>query len=91
MQVILSGGAINSPQLLLLSGIGPKETLEKFNIPIVKELPGVGQNLHNHVGINLKFDLDEPNVPELSWESAMEYMLKRDGPLSATGLSQVRK
>ncbi|XP_052738928.1 glucose dehydrogenase [FAD, quinone] [Bicyclus anynana] len=89
-EAVLSGGTLNSPQILLLSGIGPKETLDKLNIPVVKELPGVGQNLHNHVGVNLEFTLTkEPDVPELSWESAMEYMLKRQGPLSATGMSQL--
>ncbi|XP_063709010.1 glucose dehydrogenase [FAD, quinone]-like [Culicoides brevitarsis] len=46
-EVILSAGAYNSPQLLILSGIGPQETLKKFNIPLVKFLP-VGQNLQDH-------------------------------------------
>ncbi|XP_034827830.2 glucose dehydrogenase [FAD, quinone]-like [Maniola hyperantus] len=89
-EVVLSGGTINSPKVLLLSGIGPKDTLEQFNIPVIADLPGVGQNLHNHVGIKLEFTLTkEPDVNELSWESAMEYMLKRQGPLSSTGLSQL--
>jgi choline dehydrogenase len=44
-EVIVSGGAFNSPQLLLLSGIGPKEQLKKFNIPVVVDSPGVGQSL----------------------------------------------
>ncbi|VVC99736.1 unnamed protein product [Leptidea sinapis] len=87
--VILAGGTINSPQILLLSGIGPKETLSKFNIPLIKDLPGVGKNLMNHVGLSLKFTLSkEPEVPELNWSSAMEYITERRGPLSSTGLSQ---
>lgn len=44
-EVIISGGAFNSPQLLKLSGIGPAEELAQFNIPLVKDLPGVGENL----------------------------------------------
>jgi len=48
-EVILCGGPINSPQLLKLSGIGPTEELRAFGIPIVKELPGVGENLQDHL------------------------------------------
>lgn len=46
--VILSGGALNSPQLLMLSGIGPAAELQKFNIPVVHGLPEVGKNLQDH-------------------------------------------
>ena len=44
-EVIVSGGAFNSPQILKLSGIGPAAELKKFNLPVVKDLPGVGENL----------------------------------------------
>lgn len=47
-EVILCGGAVNSPQLLMLSGIGPAEHLTEFGIEVAADLPGVGQNLHDH-------------------------------------------
>ncbi|KAK1712305.1 hypothetical protein BDP67DRAFT_490220 [Colletotrichum lupini] len=50
-EVIIAGGAYNSPQILKLSGIGPAAELRKFNIPIVKDLPGVGTNLQDHYEI----------------------------------------
>src|SRR5690606_13795522 len=50
-EVVLAGGAINSPQLLLLSGVGAKKDLVDFNIEQVHELPGVGENLQDHLDI----------------------------------------
>lgn len=49
-EVILSAGPINSPQLLMLSGIGPKEHLEKLGIPVIHDSPSIGQHLHDHYG-----------------------------------------
>ncbi|KAL4678077.1 hypothetical protein H8959_020751 [Pygathrix nigripes] len=53
-EVILSGGAINSPQLLMLSGIGNADELKKLGIPVVCHLPGVGQNLQDHLEIYIQ-------------------------------------
>ncbi len=47
-EVLLSAGAFQSPQVLMLSGIGPRQELEKYSIPVVKDLAGVGENLHDH-------------------------------------------
>lgn len=89
-EAILSAGTLNSPQILLLSGIGPKQTLDKFNIPTIQDLPGVGQNLQNHVGVNLDFTLTkEPMVADLNWDVSTQYLLNREGPLSSTGMSQL--
>ncbi|GAB6027934.1 hypothetical protein CHUAL_002145 [Chamberlinius hualienensis] len=49
-EVILSAGSFQSPQLLMLSGIGPENQLQSFGIPVVANSPGVGENLHDHVG-----------------------------------------
>jgi choline dehydrogenase len=50
-EIILSGGSINSPQILMLSGVGPAEQLQKFGIDVISDLPGVGNNLHDHPNI----------------------------------------
>ena len=59
-EVILSAGAINSPQLLMLSGIGPADQLANFGIPVVKNLPGVGENLQDHLEIYLQMECMQP-------------------------------
>lgn len=58
-RVVLSSGAIRSPQLLMLSGIGPKDQLQQFGIPIVHESPGVGQNLWNHLSAQMTFKVKD--------------------------------
>ncbi|KAJ2986054.1 hypothetical protein NUW58_g5217 [Xylaria curta] len=52
-EVIVAGGAFNSPQILKLSGVGPKEELKKFNIPVVVDLPGVGKNLQDRLEVSV--------------------------------------
>ncbi|KAF8531934.1 alcohol oxidase [Gautieria morchelliformis] len=56
-QVVLAAGAIHSPHILMLSGIGPKEHLAERGIPLVHDLAGVGQNLQDHIVINTRFRL----------------------------------
>ena len=58
-RVVLSAGAIRSPHLLMLSGIGPEDHLKEFGIPIVRNLPGVGQNLMNHLSAQMTFKVKD--------------------------------
>ncbi|XP_075431004.1 choline dehydrogenase, mitochondrial [Ascaphus truei] len=59
-EVILSGGAINSPQLLMLSGIGNADDLRKLGIPVISHLPGVGQNLQDHLEVYIQQQCTKP-------------------------------
>lgn len=88
-EVIVSGGSINSPQLLMLSGIGPKKHLESVGIPTKVDLPGVGENLHNHQSFALDFTVDGKKFSELNESSAEQYLANQTGPLSSTGMAQV--
>jgi choline dehydrogenase-like flavoprotein len=58
-RVVLSAGAIRSPQLLMLSGIGPEDHLRDFGIPAVRDLPGVGQGLWNHLSAQMTFKVKD--------------------------------
>jgi len=86
-EVILCGGAINSPQLLQLSGVGPKVLLEAKNIPIVQERAAVGQHLQDHLGMDYLYTCNQPTLnDELhSWwgklKAGIKYVLTRRGPL----------
>ncbi|XP_047355281.1 glucose dehydrogenase [FAD, quinone]-like [Vespa velutina] len=88
-EVILSGGTINSPKILLDSGIGPKKVLKSAKVPLVHDLPGVGENLHNHVSYGLDFTLNQMPQSKLNINSADLYLYNQTGPLSSSGLAQV--
>lgn len=87
-EVILSGGSINSPQLLQLSGVGPSALLGNLGIPAVHANDNVGANLQDHVGINYTFKGKLPTLNQILrpwWGKllvGMQYILLRSGPLS---------
>ncbi len=88
-EVILCGGAINTPQLLQLSGVGDPEHLAPLGIPVVQALPGVGQNLQDHLEVYVQYAATQPVsiAPGLRWRHrpriAAEWLFLRRG-LGAT-------
>ena len=88
-EVILAAGAVASPPLLQLSGIGPGPLLQGFGIPVRHELPGVGENLQDHLQLRMAFKVR--NVKTMNERAAslvgrammgLEYILLRRGPLT---------
>ncbi|XP_017891654.1 glucose dehydrogenase [FAD, quinone] [Ceratina calcarata] len=89
-EVVLSAGAINSPQLLMLSGIGPAEHLAEFGIPVLSDLR-VGDNLQDHVGLGgFTFIVNEPfSIRKDRFQTfsvMMEYILREKGPMTTPGV-----
>ena len=87
-EVILAAGAVRTPQLLMLSGIGPAGTLRKHQIDPCVDLPGVGQNLQDHFGAYVQHACKKPITflnhlsPFGLMRGALRYLLSGDGPLS---------
>lgn len=67
-EVILSAGTFQSPQLLMVSGVGPKETLEQYDIPVVKELPGVGQSMMDHIYFTVAHQVGVTTASRLGYD-----------------------
>ncbi|MCJ1346584.1 hypothetical protein MMC31_004802 [Peltigera leucophlebia] len=90
-EVIISGGAFQSPQLLMVSGIGPRSTLQKYGIPCLKDLTGVGQNLWDHVIYGIAYRVNvltasaSINDPAMAAAAAEAYLANATGPLSVFG------
>ncbi|NDJ62237.1 MAG: glucose-methanol-choline oxidoreductase [Chloroflexi bacterium] len=78
-EVIVCGGALESPKLLMLSGIGNPEHLKEFNISTVSDLPGVGENFHNHVLTGLIYESPQP-VPQANLNASEAAMFMKSDP-----------
>lgn len=91
-EIILSAGAINSPQILMLSGIGAKEQLKKHGIKIIADLP-VGKHLQDHVVLPVLFSVDKSHSQAMSKEAGFQiisdYLNKRSGLLSTIGITDL--
>jgi len=88
-ETILAAGAIGSPQLLQLSGVGPGELLQRHGIDVLHDLPGVGGNLHDHLQIRMQYRVQNARTlnerANSLWGKAamgLEYLLLRTGPLT---------
>ena len=98
-KVVLSSGALRSPQLLMLSGIGPKDHLEEMGIPVIRDLPGVGQSLFNHLSVHINYkvkdgvevpaDLDAPHYRMIF--TAPDSELEHDLVLSTVNVVDERE
>ena len=86
-EIVLCGGADKSPQLLLLSGVGPADDLRRFDIPLVIDLPGVGKNLQDHLLTAVAYSCTQPVsvVDAESWSNRLRYALFRNGKLTTNG------
>lgn len=93
-EIILCGGAFNTPQLLELSGVGRREVLSEAGVPLLHELPMVGENLSEHVYSPIVYR----TKPGVSWNSVLRsplgklgagvrYVTRRDGPLSSNTIT----
>jgi choline dehydrogenase len=94
LEVIVSGGAYGSPQLLQLSGLGPAEHLQAMGIPVVRDMPAVGANLHDHFNTTASWrctkaitlnDLENSLLRKAI--AGLQYTLYRGGPMASNGVT----
>ena len=95
--MISSAGALDSPKLLLLSGIGAKEELSEYDIPVIQNLPSVGKNLHDHLWLEL-VTTQKPdshhrtsyiNSPDALKDARAQWVKDKSGQLSGYYLPQM--
>jgi choline dehydrogenase-like flavoprotein len=92
-EIIVSGGAYGSPQLLLLSGLGPAQHLQDMGIDVVQDMPAVGANLHDHFNSYVSWRCTRPitlndleNRPWRKVSAGVRYFLFRSGPMASNGI-----
>jgi len=88
-EVLVTSGAIGSPKLMLLSGLGPADELKAIGVPVVADLPGVGRNLQDHFGVDIVYELNGPHSldkyakPHWMLWAGLEYAIFRKGPVTS--------
>lgn len=88
-EILVTSGAIGTPRLMMLSGLGPAAHLRSHGIDVVCDLPGVGSNLSDHFGIDIvaeltgHYSLDKYNKPHWAAWAALQYVLFRSGPITS--------
>lgn len=83
-ETVICAGAVDTPRLLLHSGIGPREQLSSLSIPVVKDLPGVGENLVDHAETIIIWELNQPVPPnQTTMDSDAGIFLRREAPNAA--------
>jgi choline dehydrogenase-like flavoprotein len=95
-EVVLSAGTVQSPQLLMLSGIGPGAHLNDMGIGLVHDLPGVGRNYHDHVASPLHMETNVATSYGVSWKAlprgmwnVLQYLITRQGPFAGNVFESV--
>jgi len=88
-EVVVTAGAIGSPKIMLLSGVGPADQLRALGIEVVQDLPGVGENLSDHFGIDIVYELKTADsldkYNKLHWMlwAGLQYTLFKSGPVTS--------
>ncbi|HTM95861.1 MAG TPA: GMC oxidoreductase, partial [Croceibacterium sp.] len=95
-EVILAAGAVQTPQILMLSGIGPAVHLQEMGLTVVNDVPGVGENYHDHPASPMHMETSDTTSYGLSWEvlprdvmHLFQYLLTRKGPLAGNVFESV--
>ena len=89
IEILVTSGAVGTPKIMMLSGVGPAAHLRGHGIDVVHDLPGVGKNLNDHFGIDIvaelngHYSLDKYNKPHWALWAGMEYVLFRSGPITS--------
>jgi choline dehydrogenase len=91
MQVVISGGTLQSPGLLMRSGVGPAQQLRDLGIDVLRDVPGVGANLHDHCGLTISRFVNQPTYNSemgrlVGLKHLANYLLFRQGPLASAAV-----